>query len=761
MLTVSTFKALVALLLVYAVLRAGRGGGRSLPSDIEAVVADLLNPAPEAVRRDWLRASGAIVVLGVVFAILMAKFDGGLVLKWPFDQLWHQALIDYDALWRTPVFSMPGNLLNQFDMRPPVTSHLMPAIGLSELFPRPWRVTASYSFLFAGMMLLFWSIGATFGLRPLPRAIFAGLVGLMAVIPVGIDKIVWFFPVNFFTTQSLLATWWGEAPMLALATILAFYWIGGFAGTIKNVLIALVFALGCFLAVFAYPGGAVYFVPIIAVYCAVFLLTSRVRNEAIWKLAAGGAVAALMLALQVPRFFENLYGYTYGSFFLDRLRVPAAGLIADTFMIASRGIDPRAVFVFVIATTVAIFLASQGPAPARRFAIGALATEVVIVLASLANAFTVGAPMLFSYAETAHSALWGSFFVLVAMAVAVLIDRCVAALPVVMPRLHPLARHRHAVYGVALAIALTLFAVASPPPAILHYPPNSPPTVAALARDFALRPGAPFRGKVLTIYRRDGDLFEAKALGYRALFGSDFLTDMLPHGIPMLNQSHTWTSPVTFAFLFNFFADAGDRFEKNAFWLHRFDGNTAGKIGRLLGVSAVVSDMEIAGATLTETLSRDGRRLRVYRLGDTNLGQYSPVRPQRVGRADQAIAIIASDSFDPKVDVVVEEAVPAGLAPAQSVSVRAETGPALHVRAISSGRSLIVLPFEYSHCLRLSGSDARLLPVNLQQIGLLFDRAADVRIEYRYGVSSSGCRGEDLARAKALDIGAIVRTRER
>ncbi|MFA6267756.1 MAG: hypothetical protein WC670_18820, partial [Pseudolabrys sp.] len=485
------------------------------------------------------------------------------------------------------------------------------------------------------------------------------------------------------------------------------------------------------------------------------------RNEAIWKLAVGSAVAAVMLALHVPRFFENLYGYTFGSFFFDHVRAPTSGLIADTFMVASRGFDPRAALVFFVAIAAAFALASRGPAPVRRFAVGILATEAVIVLASLANAFTARAPLLFSYAETAHSALWGSFFVLVAMAVATLIDRRIAALPYLLPRLGParlIAEHRYRVYTIILMAALALFAVASPPPAILDYPPNAPPAVAALARDLALTPGAAFRGKVATIYARDRDVpFEAKALDYRALIGSDFLTDMLSHGIPTLNQSQTWTSPVTFALLFRFFADEGDRFEKNAFWLDRFD-KTSGKIARLLGVSAVVSDTEIKGATPAETLSRDGRALRVYRLDGVNLGQYSPTQVTGIANASQAVAAMVSDAFDPTVDVVVEEGAPSGLTPAQSVSVTFETGPVLHVRATSRGRSLIVLPFEYSHCLRMSGGDARLLPVNLQQVGLLFDKAADVRIEYRYSVFDNVCRGEDIARARALDLGAIVKS---
>lgn len=754
MFDVSTLKAFVFLLAVYGLLRLARRG--PLLPEIEGAVGGMLQPGVQGRRGDGRRAAVALaVLLAAIFTVFMAKFGGGLVMKWPFDQLWHQAMVDYDAQWRTPLFSIPGNALYQFDIRLPVTTHLMPVLGLSELFPMSWRVTASYALLFAGLTLLFWLIGATFGLRPLPRAIFAGLVALMAVIPVGIDKIVWVFPVNFFTTQSLLATWWGEAPMLALATILAFYWVGGCASVGRNGLAALAFAIGALLTVFAYPAGAVYFAPIIAVYCAVFLFTSRARGEVIWKLASGGVAAAIMLALGVPRFFVNLYGYTFGSFFFEQVRAPTVALIADTFMIGSRGFDPRAVFVFFVAMVAAIVLASRGRGPIRRFALGVLVCEIAIVLASLANALTARAPLLFSYAEVAHAALWGSYFVLVAMAVAVLIDRRLALAAAMKPRLRWLAAHRYQVYGAALLVALVVLAVAGPKPPVLDYPPKSPPALEALRRDLALTPGAPFRGKVATIYAREaGTPFEAKAFDYRVTFGSDFYSDLLPLGIPSLNQSQHWTSPVTFAFLFRFFAGEGDGFEKNFFWLDRFDA----KIARLLGVRAVVSDREIAGGSPVETLSRDGRTLRVYHLDDVNLGQYSPTRAARAGNAAEAMAAIAADTFDPKRDVIVEGDVPDDLVPAQSVLVTIETGPALHVRATSTGKSLLVLPFEFSHCLRIDGSaGVRLLPVNLQQLGLLFEKEADVSIGYRYGVLDSTCRGADLARAQAFDLKAIVK----
>jgi hypothetical protein len=106
---------------------------------------------------------------------------------------------------------------------------------------------------------------------------------------------------------------------------------------------------------------------------------------------------------------------------------------------------------------------------------------------------------------------------------------------------------------------------------------------------------------------------------------------------------------------------------------------------------------------------------------------------------------------------VVENDMPLDLVPAGPVSVTAEAGPKLRVRASSPGRSLLVLPFEFSHCLELSGTaGARIVPVNLQQTGLLFEREADVTLDYRYGLGRDSCRTADLARAKALELRAIV-----
>lgn len=765
--------ALILLLCVYQVLRIGipRGGAAGAPravlqsalTDTGSAFAELTNRAGAGTRKnEWLKAALAAVIFTVAFAIFLSKFAGGFQFFWPFDQIWHQALVDYDALWRTPFASVPANVLYFFDIRLPVNTRSLPVLGLSKLFPPELRVPASYGLLFAGMLALFWTVGVTFGLRPAAATIFAGLVALMATIPSGLDAIFWLLPPNFFTSQFLLATWWGEAPMLTLATIVAFYWVGQYKTVVTNILVSGVFALGCYLAVFAYPAGAIYFIPLIALYCAVFFFTSDGRSEWAWKAVVCAIVAAVVLALKVPQFFVNLYGYTYGSFFLEHLRAPTATLLHDTFAVAVRGFDLRRALVFFVAIATALVMISRGPRALRRFSIAFVACEIAIVAASSVNAVFIGAPLLFSYAETAYSALWGSYFILVCMAVAVVVDRRLALLADMEPGrlVGPLrygVPHRKAVYFLSLAIVLTAYWFWAPAPKIVAYPPPETPPVRLLAQELALAPGTPFRGRALTIFAPEGNVpFHAIALRYAQMFGSDFFVDLLPFGIPTVNESEHWTSPVTFAFLRRFFGREGDSFEKNFFWLDRYNA----KIARLVGARMVVSDTELHDGTLVHRQSAGGRTLRIYRLDGVNLGQFSPTRPVKIASAAEAIGAIAAENFDPRQDVVVEEDLPSGLLPAHSVSIVTQTGPQLHVRATASGRSLAVLPFEFSHCLRLTGlggaTAARIVPVNLQQIGLLFDRRADVSIEYRYGVFDSACRGADIARAKSLRVSEVV-----
>jgi hypothetical protein len=265
-------------------------------------------------------------------------------------------------------------------------------------------------------------------------------------------------------------------------------------------------------------------------------------------------------------------------------------------------------------------------------------------------------------------------------------------------------------------------------------------------RQIAVTPGMPFRGRVLyTMKEYD-----------RSTLGNDLYSDLLPFGIPTVNEAMHWTSPLTFVFLHVFFGHDGDPFNKVFIPLTSYDP----KIARLMGVRYVVTSAELFDGVLLLEQKTEDADLRVYRLDRINVGQFSPTRPVRVASATDAVAAMKAPSFDPQRDVVVEGEFPPDLEPANSVSVTVEAGPQLHIRASSHGHSVLVLPFEFSHCLRLhafAGGNAYLAPVNLQQTGLIFDEQTDLSIEYRYGLfDEMQCRSADLDRANALRLRELV-----
>src|SRR5262249_10421332 len=223
------------------------------------------------------------------------------------------------------------------------------------------------------------------------------------------------------------------------------------------------------------------------------------------------------------------------------------------------------------------------------------------------------------------------------------------------------------------------------------------------------------------------------------------------------NEYGHWTSPVTFVFLRSFFGKTEDSISKVFFPLRSFNE----RIARLFGIRMVVSDaLDLPGATVVYRTQADGSDLGIFRVDNVNLGQYSPTHVKRVSTAGEVIAALENASFDPEHDVLVEKQIPEGLVPASQASIITDLGPTLSVRAESSGRSLLVLPFEYSHCLRLElhdGTSAQLIPVNLQQTGLLFEGRITVAIVYRFGFfDHPQCRHDDLERANRLRLRDVL-----
>jgi hypothetical protein len=291
------------------------------------------------------------------------------------------------------------------------------------------------------------------------------------------------------------------------------------------------------------------------------------------------------------------------------------------------------------------------------------------------------------------------------------------------------------------------------------WPPRSTsPPAKIQIKTLGLKPGDIFKGRSITLLEMNTKtpigwgpyFFPILYWDYRVALVYDMMNDARVMGVPVANEYGHWISPPMLALLAASFYVPRDLIDRASEVPRVYHANLA----RLMGVGLVVSDASIPGEEKLYEGLEVGHPLYIYRVVGTNLGQYSPTRTVLANNAKQILDQLQAPDFDGRKLAVVEQPVAATLLPAAHVTVRLMKGPAIHVSADSEGTSLLVLPFDFSYCLRARGAGVnRLVPVNLAQTGLLIHGAASVDIVYRYGLTSgTACRARDLARIKALDL---------
>jgi hypothetical protein len=139
----------------------------------------------------------------------------------------------------------------------------------------------------------------------------------------------------------------------------------------------------------------------------------------------------------------------------------------------------------------------------------------------------------------------------------------------------------------------------------------------------------------------------------------------------------------------------------------------------------------------------------VYELPNPNHGKYSPTEVLTAKSGAEIIAALAAPQFDFSKQVVLSTAIDEPLAPAHDMHLSVIRG-GLHVSGSSDGTSLVVLPQQFSNCLRARDSRVRLVRADLLMTGVIFSGNIDTDIVFDYGIFSPGCRRIDLAELKGL-----------
>jgi hypothetical protein len=226
--------------------------------------------------------------------------------------------------------------------------------------------------------------------------------------------------------------------------------------------------------------------------------------------------------------------------------------------------------------------------------------------------------------------------------------------------------------------------------------------------------------------------------------------------IPTIDEYNPLTSPAFYAVVSRLLSRPRDNQTRNDLMLSRPN------LGLLasLGVRYVVADeMLPAPAVQVSAVAIDGvRPLQLYDLPRPNVGDYSPAMPIVVSSATTALAEMGRKDFDFGRQVVLFSDVGGPLVAASRARVDVVVDGYM-VEAASAGRSLLLLPIQYSHCIHvdtLRGAPPRLVRANLAQAGLVFEGETAVRLSPRPGiVDNPWCRLDDAREMRALGLANI------
>jgi hypothetical protein len=218
-----------------------------------------------------------------------------------------------------------------------------------------------------------------------------------------------------------------------------------------------------------------------------------------------------------------------------------------------------------------------------------------------------------------------------------------------------------------------------------------------------------------------------------------FMTGLWDLGIPTLEDySQLVTPPIHFLFS-RALSRPQDFHSRNWISITKADP----RLMAALGVRFILTDqiIEDGHVSLAETVrNSEGVSLIIYDTQDPNVGHYSPTRVRLSENALETIALMTAGGFAFRNEVIVHDPEIASSMPslvtAKEAALLYERG-GVRVKAASSGPALVLLPLQFSNCLKVvsvdppsSGRAPKLVRCDLLLTGVLFDGDIDIKIAH-------------------------------
>jgi hypothetical protein len=363
------------------------------------------------------------------------------------------------------------------------------------------------------------------------------------------------------------------------------------------------------------------------------------------------------------------------------------------------------------------------------------------------------------------AALYFEFFVypLYAIFAVVLVGRVAALASAKVAWQLPDVWIRSGIFCTAAALVIIFAYSTSTPDHGFAYPPKPTALTASLEAELGIVPPAPFRGRVATLTGRALD----RGVTWLDLHGVDGSLDrnfgnemrlvgLHYFGVPGLFEYGSTMTPAFYAVASRLLTDPRDTQMRSVSVLRRYEP----RILAMLGIRYVVTDAPLPGTTLIAEALAGGQALYLYAVPHPNLATYSPTRTNAAATATDILLRMGNPDFDPRREVI--GTLPDGggsLMPAHNPTMVFD-GVSLAIEAQSDGRSVLLLPVEFSRCLAVTARSATpvLFRANLLLTGVLFSDRLDATVALRNGpFVDPTCRLRDLTDLLTLGIRDVPR----
>jgi hypothetical protein len=502
--------------------------------------------------------------------------------------------------------------------------------------------------------------------------------------------------------------------------------------------------------------------PILAVgmlpYVVLALVLARTRSELLRKLAVLAAVAIIAVLLRWPWYVLGLFLDTAPNFFPgDFLAIYSDSIYASVlFHYGSFGLAGP---LLVLSSVLGAFLSLRSADPRLRAAawilLALVATFLVAGVAlSLIPHWIFPPPIYF------EGAAWPLYAMFSAITLNLGLNFIAGRIAALRPRnAYPVVSQF--ILLVAFFVLAAVFVVRRPPTVLGYpFPPRLSPVAVFLRENIALDSSSSFRGRLLTavpLKPDGGDAWPQQiqaAMDWAWTAGNDEMSvGLWYHRIPTLFEYNQFMSPAFHALVKRALQRPPIVHERNITILTYPDVHVL----KLLGVRYVLTPHPDGSlGELRAAEDRAGEPWGLIELSKPNLATYSPTSIETRNDLSSMLDFVVDDSIDLSKQAVAQEQVPGPLTPVRAVAL-SMAGKDFRVVADSDGRSLIVVPVEFSHCLDLietppeQGGGATALRIDGLLTGIVFAHHIDAVLSFRIGpLHNPTCRWADYRDLKVL-----------